>query len=388
MQIAETEKNIANLIQRAPVLSPDDSIRRAVGLIRTCAGSSIIVANCGHVVGTINEQSIAAHLAQAQDPEAALSDTIGPILTPGITFINVSSTYKQAADIFASSGADVLPVISNSTLFIGVIYRRDLLGLMTKNLRPQSVAGMATPLGVYLTTGSQSGGAGSFGLFLTGASLMLMMSIACLAADGFIKLLTKLTHMRFDLYIASAPMTGKFTIYDIVMYLSVAIALAITLFLLRISPLAGFHGAEHMTVHAIEANEELTPGVVRRMSRVHPRCGTNLLAGAGLFMIITSRLNGDLAILIAMLVVIFGWRTVGGWMQFYATTKTPNEKQLASGIAAGNELIEKYLDNPNYCVTGFKRVWNMGFIQTVAGMTAVYEILSLLEMIFKVHLTP
>ncbi len=38
-----------------------------------------------------------------------------------------------------------------------------------------------------------------------------------------------------------------------------------------------YHGAEHMTVAAHEANEKLTIKNIRKYSRLHPRCGTNFL---------------------------------------------------------------------------------------------------------------
>ena len=39
----------------------------------------------------------------------------------------------------------------------------------------------------------------------------------------------------------------------------------------------GYHGAEHMVVHAYEAREPLTTESVRRFSPAHPRCGTSFL---------------------------------------------------------------------------------------------------------------
>lgn len=383
-----TNTTIVNLIKYAPILSPEDNIRRAVGLIRVCESSSLLVVDYGQVIGTLSEESITAFLAKSEDYKAALSEPIWQLITPGVTLINSSASVKQAAEIFTSSGCDVLPVIDNSAAFIGVLYRRDLVGLMTRNLRPPTVAGMATPLGVYLTTGSQSGGAGSLGLFLTGAALMLMMAIASFSVDSMVNLASKLTHMPFNHYLPSPTPTARFFIYDIVFYASVALTAGITLFLLHISPLAGFHAAEHMTVHAIEAGEELSSDIVRRMPRVHPRCGTNLLAAASIFLILTSKLSGQLAVLFAMMVVFLGWRTVGGWMQYYATTKTPSEKQLANGVAAGNELLDKYMANPNQKVTGFGKVWSMGFLQTSAGMASMFGVLSLLQLIFKVKLVP
>ena len=38
-----------------------------------------------------------------------------------------------------------------------------------------------------------------------------------------------------------------------------------------------YHGAEHKTIYAYEAGEELTVENVRRHSTLHPRCGTNFL---------------------------------------------------------------------------------------------------------------
>jgi uncharacterized protein YqhQ len=38
-----------------------------------------------------------------------------------------------------------------------------------------------------------------------------------------------------------------------------------------------YHGAEHKTIFAFEAGEDLTVDNVRRYSRLHPRCGTSFL---------------------------------------------------------------------------------------------------------------
>jgi uncharacterized protein YqhQ len=38
-----------------------------------------------------------------------------------------------------------------------------------------------------------------------------------------------------------------------------------------------YHGAEHKTIHALEAGADLTPASVQRFSLIHPRCGTAFL---------------------------------------------------------------------------------------------------------------
>ena len=41
--------------------------------------------------------------------------------------------------------------------------------------------------------------------------------------------------------------------------------------------LYGYHGAEHMTIAAIEAGEELQVNAIRKYPKAHPRCGTSFL---------------------------------------------------------------------------------------------------------------
>jgi uncharacterized protein YqhQ len=53
-----------------------------------------------------------------------------------------------------------------------------------------------------------------------------------------------------------------------------------------------YHGAEHMTIHAFEANEPLRPEYVRRHPTAHPRCGTEFLVVVILLSIIAFSLIG------------------------------------------------------------------------------------------------
>ncbi len=47
-----------------------------------------------------------------------------------------------------------------------------------------------------------------------------------------------------------------------------------------------YHGAEHKTIFAVEAGEELTVENIRKMSRCHPRCGTSFIFLVLLFSIL------------------------------------------------------------------------------------------------------
>ena len=46
----------------------------------------------------------------------------------------------------------------------------------------------------------------------------------------------------------------------------------------KLKPLFKFHAGEHMAITTYEADQKLTVKNIRQANRVHPRCGTNLLA--------------------------------------------------------------------------------------------------------------
>lgn len=364
---------IMELIKHPQVLDVRDSVRRAAALIRATEGSQALVVRDGRIAGFVSEGSLAAFLAAAPDEDSAFIQPIEPLVQQYPLYISSSVSARDAARLFSENDVDMLPVVNEFGGLMGVLYRTDLVGRMTRSLRPPSVGGMATPLGVYLTTGSISGGAGSIGLYLTGIALGLMMVVSKLSSDHLIRAVVR----------AAGPHPIAYGTTDTI---SAVISIAMLLAMLRLSPLAGYHAAEHMTVHAIEAGEDLRLDAVRRMPRVHPRCGTNILAGAMIFMLITSRFGSDIAVLIAMVILVVGWRTVGNWKQALFTTKPPSDRQLESGIAAGQEILKRFNERPGYTAYGFKRIWNMGFLQAAAGMSTVLTCVYILEKLFRVRL--
>lgn len=365
---------IARLVKDCPVLNPQDTLRRAAGLLRASGGSRLPVCRNGSIFGTISERSITAHLAAADNPNDVLDTPIESLVEPGVTLLDIRVSPREAASAFAASGEDVLPVTDERGAFRGVLHRRDLLAYLSKNLRPPLVAGMATPLGVYLTNGVVSGGAGNTGLFLTGVSLSLMIILSGVIVDLLQQLFSITTGINVSVFLASPPLTSTPNVYDIAFYITTVLTVVVFFVLMRISPLSGYHAAEHMTVHAIESGEVLTYETVRRMPRVHPRCGTNLLAAAGVFVILTNKLSSSVGVLLALLVVVIGWRTVGGWLQYFVTTKDPSPRQIESGIAAGRQLLERYQEEPNRTPKPLERIWNIGLLQTAAGMLTVLSI--------------
>jgi uncharacterized protein YqhQ len=126
-----------------------------------------------------------------------------------------------------------------------------------------------------------------------------------------------------------------------------------------------YHGAEHKTVFAWEAGEELTVANARRHPRQHPRCGTSflmvvMLVSIGLFSVVKfDSLALNLLTRIAMIPLIAGisyeiiraagkkesgaiFRLMtlpGIWLQ-NLTTREPSDDQLEVAIHALKESLK------------------------------------------------
>ncbi len=370
---------IAGIIKQPQMLREEDSIRKAAAVIGSGDGASALVRLSVGGLGVVTEREIAAHLASADMAQDGAA--VGQIAKRLDTFISDRSDPAQVAKLFADSGPDLLPVLDSYGVLRGVVFRRDLIALMTGSLRPPSVGGLATPLGVRLTSGNYASGASDLGMALTGVAMMAMVVASIMMVYGLDWLIRYGFH-SFPAVKAMIPISYVPTLEITWAYVATALSAVLMMLMIRFSPLSGYHAAEHMTVHAIETGEDLTTEAVRRMERVHPRCGSNLLAAAAIFMLITNRLGTDVGMIIALVAVLAGWRQVGGLMQRFITTKPPTDKQLASGIAAGRELLAKYQANPGMEVTGFKRLWNAGFLQAASGWVVVTLLLMGLGWLF------
>jgi uncharacterized protein YqhQ len=72
--------------------------------------------------------------------------------------------------------------------------------------------------------------------------------------------------------------TGLFVVVEGVIRVTVFIAyIALISLLPDLRRVFQYHGAEHKTINALEAGEELTPERVQKFSLIHPRCGTAFL---------------------------------------------------------------------------------------------------------------
>jgi uncharacterized protein YqhQ len=138
-----------------------------------------------------------------------------------------------------------------------------------------------------------------------------------------------------------------------------------------------YHGAEHKTVYAWEAGEELTVANARRFPRQHPRCGTSflmvvMLVSIVLFSIVkfdSLALNMLTRIALVPLIAGISYEIIraagrkeasaffsfitrpGIWMQ-NLTTKEPSDDQLEVAIYALKESLKLEPDNPLPATSG------------------------------------
>jgi hypothetical protein len=266
-----------------------------------------------------------------------------------------------------------LIVIDEQNRVLGLISAADLWPRRRPQARPAAVGGMATPFGVYLTSGTVTGGVSKWALAATGAVMSLMMFAAALCARPLIGWLDASK-------LPDAVQTGIYSSFVFALFFAI----------MRVAPLSGTHGAEHQVVNAIERDEELRPEIVRRMPRVHPRCGTNLTVGALIFLTVW---NFDwiplpeIRLLLAAIATFALWRRLGSLLQYYVTTKRPSDKQLEGGIVAGKMLLERYVVAKSTHASVWQRIWNSGLFQLLAGAIATTLLLSGLGLLFHLDIT-
>ncbi|MDO8684597.1 MAG: DUF1385 domain-containing protein [Armatimonadota bacterium] len=381
------DKPIINFARPVRALEPSDSAARAAGLFHAVGVSSLPVVVDGRVAGVVTEATILKLIAETlRDGGSAEQMPIAEAIRRQTVFAHRDMTVGQVAGAFASSDEEALPIVDEFGGFYGMVSRTDILAFLSGSLRPANIAGMATPLGVYLTNGSVRAGAGNIGLFLSGVMLGFIMMLSSGTVWAIAWLMQRITGLQFLNLLLPYYMHLNPKWLNAIQWVPPVLVILLVMLFIRFSPLSGYHAAEHMTVHAIEDGEELTPEIVRYMPRVHVRCGTNLLAASSIFLIIAGSFSSDIAVLLAIAVVIIGWRSVGGYIQRIATTKTPSPKQLENGVRVGQELIAKYQDMPSYQARGFARIWNIGILQSMAGLAFVIGLESLASKLFKFSL--
>lgn len=130
---------------------------------------------------------------------------------------------------------------------------------------------------------------------LAGPFLWATVAVSILAAVGLFFVLPLIGVAALDRHISSSLVSnlveGGIRLAILIGYIA-AVGL-----LPDIRRVYGYHGAEHKTIHAWEAGDELDPAHVRRYPLEHPRCGTGFLLVVVLLSILVFLLLGRPALL-------------------------------------------------------------------------------------------
>ncbi|MBX3095396.1 MAG: DUF1385 domain-containing protein [Fimbriimonadaceae bacterium] len=352
---------VVQLVLGMEPLSPDSSLRVAASLMANEGYPAIPIADDRGYLGLIREKELARALADGVNPDAPLA----PYVNEAWPSIGPMETAAAALRALVQNEADALAVVGQKGEVIGIVTPSRLHVPLEYRNRPQQVGGMATPFGVYLTTGNARAGKKGWELVAAGAFLFSLFVLGAHVALGIVN----------ALQLSPVRNAGIFE----------AITSILFLLFLRLSPMAKIHAAEHMAVHAIEREEAISIDVLKRMPRVHPRCGTNLAVAATLFLSLFNApwpLDQEVKLLIALIVTVMLFRPVGAFVQQYITTAPPKDKHLQLGVDAAEEMLTIYETQYVPPASVGQKLFNSGLIQIMAGaivsqlvLFALYELL-------------
>lgn len=377
--------NVGDIATMPPMLSPDDPIGKAAELLRRSTHDALPVVDVGCVVGLVTENDVfmaANHANGVNQMDDPMATRVREIMRTHIPAIQADASIQDAAAYFVMTDLPALPVVDSDGRLRGLVSRSDIASALCMALRPSRVAGMSTPLGVYLTCGTHRGGVGDFGLMLTGAT----MGVLLVLSQALVKLILHIVDLAANSNLLSIYLDADWLIVSdrfpiTIGTLGLMMQIAIFLAMMRFLPLSGWHGAEHKVVHAIERGEMLTLEKVMNMPRVHPRCGTNLVVMFLLLLSLYIARPNALVTIALVGVVLLTWRRMGMFLQAVFTTKDPTRKQLERALKAGKELIARYYQKPNLRPHLIKVLWNSGLIQALTGFTIVQGLCWLYELI-------
>ncbi len=365
---------LAQVLRQPPYLLPDDGVGRAVGILRAVGDMVPVLDSLGRLVGTLTIGDLRPLLDVANEGER-VSGSIRPyvraaevVVTPDVALDEVRAQLRGSAETTAF-------VVDRNRRLLGAVQLADLVGPGPEPPRPASAGGMATPWGVYLTTGTLQAGAGNWALAGSGVIMGLLLAAAYLVVGLVLLQVQRSTGTGvYDLWLGAQPQKG---VAQGLAWLGLqALTLPVFVVSMRLLPLTRYHAAEHQAVHAIERGESLTLDAVRRMPRVHPRCGTNLIAAASVFTVVAQAASAATGSLIdpldgaalGALAAFVTWRRVGAVLQQFVTTSRAADKHLESGIAAATSLLHQHATSMPVRATLWRRAWCAGMPQTVVGV--------------------
>ncbi len=117
---------------------------------------------------------------------------------------------------------------------------------------------------------------------------------------------------------------------------------------MKFTVIGRYHGAEHKAVAAYEKHAEVTFDGASGMSRIHPRCGTNILIYIVAISLVDPFIDWAPWVVLQFIVITEAWFilgstrvsvAIGNFIQRYLTTSEPGRKELEVAVESLNELL-------------------------------------------------
>ena len=117
---------------------------------------------------------------------------------------------------------------------------------------------------------------------------------------------------------------------------------------MKFTVIGRYHGAEHKAVAAYEKYGDVTFDGASGMSRIHPRCGTNILIYIVAVSLVDPFIDWTPWVVLQFIVITEAWFilgstrvsiAIGNFIQRYLTTSEPGRKELEVAVESLNELL-------------------------------------------------
>ncbi len=369
---------LARLLLTPPPLSGEDEVNAAAASLRSAGLDALPVLLDGRPTGMVTARELLGPLSQAGANGPVRCADIARPFTP----VPVTMPADEALWMLQRDGIDPLIVVDEAGGYLGLLTRSRLLEALCDARRPRLIGGLATPFGVHLCSPHQRGGVNDLAIVATGlmigllavaAQVIVALALALLSPDAHQAALGALSYRLVELGAVPDALGG------IGGQLAVALCF---LLLLRLSPLAGFHAAEHQAVHAVERGIALTPEQLSHLPRPHPRCGTNLVVLLALLLVGYAAWRAPWPQNLWLgpaLLGLLAWRRLGRWVQQQFTTKPASRRQLEAGLAAARLLLARHQRAPELRAGLVRRVWNRGLVQVLFGLLLSWQVVEWLS---------